>query len=1071
MTAENSIFTYMKNLNKLLKIKSKTLLLFLFLSLKLFASETNTNFQNPITGRVVTKSDGLGLPGAIITIKGTKFTTISDMDGNFTIEVLDEKAVLVVTYTGYKTQEIVLNGKESINVALEATTTALDDVVVVGYGTQKKGDLTGSITKVKASDLNNGSANLNAAQMLEGRVAGVFINQNTANPGADPIIRIRGNGTLDVAKAGRPNSDNQNPLYNPLIGASADPLVIVDGFQLSHLRDMNTISPNDIESFTVLKDASATAIYGARGANGVIIITTKNGRKFSKMDINYYTQFGVNTIVNEMPLLNASQYLNFYKDLKNTPGFSIPVNISVDDTGTDPFSDTQINNLLQTGVNTNWQRKVLAKTTANQSHFLTLSGGSETLKYTVSGNYLTSNTLVAPGDYERYNGKTRIGYEKGKFSFDASLSYTNEKNNNDRYLYNYFENDENNQSKYTYWYALLADPTQSVYNSDGSFSKSRIIERAGNENPLFSPTVTTSFWIQETNYLNTTLRYEIFPGLKINSIFGTSKVSYEAFKSVRATWNNAVPDYTNNFASAVYRTSGDTMLEVFADYNKKVGDKHSFNMVVGASKGQKKYNDIEAAGFDFPNSDFGFDRLQSSSVPTPPRTSRFRSTSRSFFGRVNYNFDDKYLAQFNLRADGASQFGDNSKVGYFPSASFGWKINKENFMKSFSNLWNLKLRLSYGTAGNDNLPNGLTSLRYSYDTYSSGTNLQLAMNYRPNPNLKWETIATTNLGLDLGYKNLTATLDLYLKKSTDLLLIKDLPAETGFIKEILNQGKVENKGIELTLGYNFYNLFGSKLNYQPQFNFSYNKSIVTDLGGESVIPQGTDLYNFRTFLGRSMLREEGQPLNSFYLYHFDGIWQIGEETQAAVYGAKPGDPKMRDTDNNKVLDNKDKYHAGNADPTTTIGFANNFYYKNFELKAFFQGVFGNKVYNQTRLILENPDLGFLNNLSPAVLDRWTPTNPSNTESSKLNPTTQAYRESDKYLDDASFVRLKEINFLYHWKMKPEKQIRELVFGLGITNVFTITPYKGLNPEVWHFDNQWNVNPYTRTVTLSLNASF
>lgn len=1061
----------MKSINQLMTIRNKTILLFLFLSLNLLASETSIDLQNPVKGKVVTKRDGLGLPGATITVKGTKLSAISDMDGNFTIEVLDQKAVLVITYTGFKTQEILLNGRTTINIALEETTTVLDDVVVVGYGTQKKGDLTGSVTKVKASDLNNGSANLNAAQMLEGRVAGVFINQNTANPGADPIIRIRGNGTMDVAKAGRPNADNPNPLYTPLIGASADPLVIVDGFQLSHLRDMNTISPNDIESFTVLKDASATAIYGARGANGVIIITTKNGRKFSKMDINYYTQFGVNTLINELPLLNASQYLNFYKEIIDDPSRTIPVNISIDENGTVPFSATQIDNILKTGVNTNWQREVLAKTNANQSHFLTLQGGSETLKYNVSGNYLTSNTVVAPGDYARYNGKTRIGYDKGKFGFDVSLSYTNEKNNNDRYLYNYFENDENNQNKFTYWYAILADPTQSVYNPDGSFSKSRIIERAGNENALFSPTVTTSYWIQKTNYLNTSMRYEILPGLKVNAILGTSKVSYEAFKSVRATWNNAVPDYTNNFASAVYRSSGDRMLEVFADYNKKFGNKHILNAVIGGSKGEKKYNDIQAAGFDFPNSDFGFDRLQASSVPTPSRTSRFRSTNRSFFGRVNYNFDDKYLAQFNLRADGASQFGENNNVGYFPSASLGWKINKESFMKGFSSLWNLKLRLSYGKAGNDNLPNGLTSLRYTYDTYSNDTYLQLAMNYRPNPNLKWETITTTNLGLDLGYKNLTATLDLYSKNSTDLLLIKDLPAETGFIKEILNQGKVENKGVELTLGYNFYNVFGSKLNYAPQINFSYNQSIVTDLGGETVIPSGTDIYAGRGFLGRTMLREEGQPLNSFFLYHFDGIWQLGEETQATVYGAKPGDPKMRDTDNNGVLDNKDKYHAGNADPTTTVGFANNFYYKNFELKAFLQGVFGNRVYNQTRLILENPDLGFLNNQSPTVLDRWTPTNPSNTNSSKLNPTTRAYRESDKYLDDASFVRLKEINFLYHWKMKPEKQIRELLFGLGITNVFTITPYKGLNPEVWHFDNQWSANPYTRTVTLSLNASF
>ena len=1040
-----------------------TILLFLFLSLNLLASETSIIFQNSVKGKIVTKSDGLGLPGVTITIKGTKLSTITDLNGNFTIEVPDEKSVLVITYTGFKTQEIALNGRSTINVSLEESSTSLDEVVVVGYGTQKKGDLTGSIAKVKASDLNKGAANLNAAQMLEGRVAGLYVNQHSGSASAEPIIRIRGNGTLNVAKADRPNSDNPNPLYTPLIGASADPLVIVDGFQLSHLRDMNTISPNDIESFTVLKDASATAIYGARGANGVIIITTKNGRKFSKLDFNYYTQYGVNSIIKELPLLNASEYLNFYQKLSSDPKFGL------NNPGFN-LNQGQIDAILKTGVNTNWQKEALAKpTTLNQSHFLTLSGGTETLKYNVSGNYFSNHTVVAPGDYQRYTGKTRIGYEKGKIGFDVSLSYTNEKSDRARDLYNSFESDGNNQDKFTFWHAVLSDPSQSAYNADGSITKSQFAATAARANPFFAPSVTTSFWIQKTNYINASLRYEVLPGLKLNSILGSSKIGYEAFRNVRAAWNGGDINYKENFASAVYRSSGDSMLELFADYNKKFGSKHSLNTVIGVSRGQKNYNDIEAAGFNFQNPEIGFNSLQASGILTPPRTSRFKSTNSSFFSRVNYNYADKYLVQFNLRADGASQFGPENKFGYFPSASIGWKINKEPFMKSFSSLWNLKMRLSYGTAGNDNIPNGLTNLRYKYAPYSSGTALVLDGNYVPRPDLQWENIATSNFGIDLGYKNLTATLDLYVKSSTDLLITKDVPPESGYSSIILNQGKVENKGVELTLGYNFYNLFGSKLNYSPQFNFAFNESIVTDLGGDKIVTGG--IYIDRNYKGDTMLREEGYQFNSFFLYHFDGIWQTSELTQAAVYGAVPGDPKLRDTNGDKVLDNKDKYHAGNADPTITMGFANNFYYKNFEFKAFLQGVFGNMVYNQTRLVLENPDLGYLNNLSTAVLDRWTETNPSNSQSSKLRPITQTSVESDKYLDDASFVRLKEINVSYHWKMKPEKQIRELLFGLGVTNVFTITPYKGLNPEVYHFDNQWNLNPYTRTVTLSLNVNF
>lgn len=1053
----------MKSINQLLKIKIKTILLFLFLSSKLLAAETSIDLQNLVKGKITTKSDGLGLPGATITVKGTKISTISDFDGNFTIEVPDEKSVLVITYTGYKAQEIALNGRTSINVSLEESSTALDEVVVVGYGNQKKGDLTGSITKIKASDLNRGSANLNAAQMLEGRVAGVFINQNTADPGKDPVIRIRGNGSMNVAKAERPNADNPNPLFNPLVGASADPLLIVDGFQLSHLRDMNTISPNDIESFTILKDASATAIYGARGANGVILITTKNAKKFSKMDVNYYTQFGVSTVANKLPLLNNREFNTFYRDWINdgaNPGYSVADRL--------PYFTGQAN--AETLNNTNWQNEVLSKTNLNQSHFLSLQGGSETLKYSVSGNYLTSNTIVAPGDYARYNGKTRIGYEKEKFSFDVSLSYTNEKNNNDRYLYNYFDGDATSQYKYAYWFALNTDPSQAVYNNDGTFTGNQF-NQPFRENPLFSSSVTNSYWVQKTNYLNASIKYEILPGLKLSTIVGTSKISYDSFKSVGAVWNNANPDYNRNFATVVYRSSGDRMIEVLADYNKKFDDKNSLTAVLGASQGEKNYNDIEAAGSNFPNPDLEYYLLQSSNVSTPSRTSRYRSNSNGFFGRVNYSYADKYLAQVNFRVDGSTAFGKNNKYGYFPSASFGWKINKEPFMKNFSNLWDLKLRLSYGEAGNDNIPNGLTDLTFTYDTYGGKTYLKNTKDYKEYEDLKWETTASSNLGIDLGYKNLTATLDLYMKNSRDVLLTKTQNISNGFIKEITNQGRVENKGVELTLGYNFYSIFGSKANYAPQFNFSYNRSKVTSMNGEKVVPDGTDIYIDRRFLGGVMLREEGHPLNSFFLYHFDGVWQTGEETQAAIYGAEAGDPKIRDVNKDGILDNKDKYHAGTPEPPITLGLANNFYYKNFEFKAFLQGVFGNKIYNQTRLMLENPNVNTFSNLSPVVLDRWTSTNPSNTVDSKLKPIIDEFVESDKYLDNASFIRLRDVNVIYHWKMKPEKQLRELTFGLGVTNVFTITPYKGLNPEVWHFDNQFNLNPYTRTVTVSLNVAF
>jgi TonB-dependent starch-binding outer membrane protein SusC len=913
----------------------------------------------------------------------------------------------------------------------------------------KRGDVTGSIITVKTADLNKGAANVSVGQMLEGRVAGLYVNQHSGDPGADPVILVRGNGSLNVSTTTRPDGNNPNPLYNPLIGNSADPLVIVDGFPLAHSRDMNTISPNDIESISVLKDASSTAIYGARGANGVFIITTKTG-KAGKVNVGYSSQFGSSIVANQLSVLNDKQYLNFYRELTTDPACTI------DSKGNFNLSQLQIDAILANdGGTTDWQKKVAtSSSTINQSHNLTLSGGSESFKYVITGNYLKQFAATAPGAYERYNAKMRLGYEQGKFAFDVSMAYTDEKNDN---------------NKYSYYDALISDPSQNLNNADGSFTAKRFLNSAAIANPLFAPSVTTSFWTQNTTYLDASARYEIFPGFKLRVNLGTSMLGYQAFLNRRAGWKDGGSNYTDNTASATYRKSGSSLAEVLADYTKKINDKNTITTLVGVSKGSKFYSDIYGVGTQFANTEVGYYDLNGANKFEKPITSWFESRSESAFGRINYNYDDKYLATVNFRADGATQFGPGHKVGYFPSAALGWRINNESFLKDVSAIENLKLRVGYGTSGNDNIPSGLTNLSYQYASYSSYTSLGLKGNYVPNPSLKWEKITTLNLGLDLGLKDFQAQIDYYIKNSTDVLLTKTVPVETGFEQILVNQGKVQNKGVEVTLGYQLKNIFGSKLSYSPQFNFAYNECIIKDLAGDK-IPTG-DIWIGQARKGSTILRETGSQFNSFYLYHFDGIWQTGEKTQAAKYGAKPGDPKMRDVNNDGILDSKDKYHAGNADPSVILGLANRFVYKNFELNVFIQGVFGNKVYNQNRLVLENPSLGNLNNLSPVVLGRWTPTNPSNTVDSKLSTASDIFVQSDKYLEDASFVRLKEVVLTYNFRMAPKTVIKDLRLGLGVTNVLTLTSYKGLNPDVLVNDNQWNMNPYTRTVTLSINANF
>lgn len=1011
-------------------------------------NSNSPNEQKKVSG-IVTDQNGEPIIGASIIVKGTSRGTITDVNGKFTLDNVNSTINLTVSYIGYMTKSIAIGSKTRIDVILAEDSKALDEVVVVGYGTQKKSDLTGSITQISAADLNKGGAsNLNVAQMLEGRVAGLTINQHNADPGSDPTVLVRGDGTLDVATTTRPDNNNPNPLYNPLIGNSADPLVIVDGFPLMYLRDMNTIAPNDIQTVTVLKDASSTAIYGARGSNGVILITTKKGKSGNKVNINYSVDLSSQVVAKELPLLNDKQYLNFYNQLSTDPNFKL-------NNSNFNLNQQKIDSILTNdGGGTNWQRKVaVSPSNLNQSHNLSFSGQTGFLSYALTGSYLSQYASVAPNKYQRYNGKARVGYDDGKFAVDVSLAYSQESNNN---------------NKNDYYGAVISDPSQSVYKSDGSFSINRFTNLAGNTNPMFIPTVTTDFWQQNSTFVNTNLRYEIMPGLIVRGDFDISKYNYQAFYNSQESWNNGIPNPSINSASATYRYTSNTLGDLYLDYTKMIFKKQTINFMLGSSVESKAYSDIVGTGTNFANNSIGYYALQATGVITSPTTSWFENKTESAFGRLNYNYDDRYLATINFRADGASQFGTNNKIGYFPSFALAWRLNNEKFIKNaLPFIDNLKLRLSYGVAGNDNIPSGLTDLKYSYGTYAGSTTITKVGNYVPNPNLKWEKIGTYNVGLDFGIKNLQAQFDFYVKNSSQLLLMKNVPTETGFSSILVNQGSVQNKGFEATIGYQFENIGGSKFSYVPQLNFAYNKGVITDLGGNVV--STANIWVGQTNYGSVGLREAGQPFNEFWVYHYDGVWQKSEATQAAKYGCVPGEPKIKDVNKDGVIDSKDRYFAGNADPSTTLGFSNRFIYKNFELNAFFQGVFGNKIFNLSQFILDNPSVGYLNNLSPSVLDRWTPTNPSNTEDSKLNPVSSSFAQSDKYLQDGSFFRLKEVTLSYRVPLI-HSAIKDLRLRIGVSNVFTITNYQGLNPDVRGVDTQWNMVPYTRTYTFSVIAN-
>ena len=767
------------------------------------------------------------------------------------------------------------------------------------------------------------------------------------------------------------------------------------------------------------------------------------------MTVNYNVKIATDFGAKQVPVLNASQYLNFYEQLGADPNNKLsPPSF--------PYTQAQVDSISKLGPGTNWQSEVRRKaSTLNQQHELSLSGHNGFISYSLDGSYFDQFGNIAPLQYTREYGKARLGYDDGKFSFDVSLSYTHEKDD---------------QRTDDYWGAITSDPAQPVYGANGNLSVNQFPGQQGRSNPLFLPTETSNFWIQGTSFVGATAKYIILQGLSVNTNLGVTKYDYQQFYNQMATWTTSGSvDPTQNSANASYRSFGNNIAELFANYTKTVATKNVFSLLAGASVQSRFYRDIFGQGTGFANPNIGYYSLLGSATVSQPSTSYYTSESQSAFGRLNYAYDDKYLATFNFRADGATQFGPDHKVGYFPSGAVAWRIDKEDFMKSVTAIKILKLRVGYGVAGNDNIPSGLTDLNYQYGSYAGGTTLTRVGNYVPNPSLEWERVKTLNFGLDFGVKNLSITADYYIKNSDQLLLQKNVPLETGYSIILVNQGKVQNKGIETTISLYVPNILGSGISYSPSFNFAYNKNMIVNLGGDVV--QTNNIFIGNTQYPYTIQRQAGHQYNSFYLFHYEGVWQQNEATEAAKYGAVPGDPKFRDANGDGKLTDADRYWAGNADPDITFGFANKFNYKQFELDAFVQGVYGNKVYSQTQLILDNPSAGYFNNLSPDVLDRWTPTNPSNTEDSKLKPLSQQLAASDKYLEDGSYLRLKEVILSYSLPKNIIHGINTIKVGLGMTNIFTITKFKGLNPDVQVTDSQYNLYPFNHTLTLNLNVNF
>ncbi|NOU60379.1 SusC/RagA family TonB-linked outer membrane protein [Marinifilum caeruleilacunae] len=995
------------------------------------SSETFTNQQNQkkISGTVVDEQN-LPLIGVNIVVKGSTIGTVTDFDGNFQLDV-PENAMLIFSFIGYVDQEIVVGNESTFNVILKEDVQGLNEVVVVGYGTQKKSDLTGAVASVKAEDLAK-TPSSNPVNALQGKVAGVTITKYGGAPGSGSNITIRGIGTIG----------NNNPLY------------IIDGLPGS----MSLLNPDDIASIEVLKDGAAAAIYGSRAANGVVLITTKKG-KAGKVNVDFNMHVGSVKAIDQLDLLDSEGYVKVHRMMYEnynqyaSPGDQNPIPTYV----TDPIM-----------ANTDWQDEVSGNG-LQQFYNLSINGGNELGYYGISGSWNDEEGSLMGSEYLKKTLRAKLGMEKGRLKVDANISYaeTNSKSAKfslrDTYnltpLISPFDEDGNVQLTYGDMPAN-ANPYANHINRKGE-----------TDLQYFSANVTGRLKI--TDYLS----YQVNLGLiNSNNIEWSYHPKFQRSPKDGEDWIY-YGEERNNYRSQI--------MEHLINFQKDFG-KHSVSSVIGYTASEdtnhwiganvtgKKTeysaeddnvitNDIPA-GFLDPN----FMTLNGGEGGTyDAYGSKNEYTRTSILGRINYSYDNKYLVQVTARRDGSSKFGEDSRFGTFPSVALGWRITEEAFMSEYDFIDNLKLRASWGKLGNE-----VTLGLYSYQALiSSGTdyNTGAVKGTGANPwtgsiardlenkELQWETTISKNLGLDFAFLNskITGTMNYYNTTTEDMLVVRKLPGSAGLNNPTLNVGEIENKGLELELGY-----------HKNQGDFTYNvNATFTTIKNEVISLANTDqaLFGEGLKFGDSHFPTQtrvGSEIGAFYLYQTDGIFQSMDEVNAHVNAdgdllqanAKPGDIRFRDMNGDGIIDPEDKVYSGSGIPDFTYSLSFDAKYKGFDFSMMFYGVQGNELYNGNRYYLENMSAG--QNFLSSSLNAWTETNRNtNVPRAVLGDPNSNTRESTRYLEDGSFLRLKNIELGYTLP-------KEVISRIGLTkcrvyvnaqNIWTMTDYSGIDPEVGRGD--------------------
>lgn len=991
-----------------------------------------------VKGTVTSASDGIPLPGVTISIKDvTGKGTTTDADGKYSITVASNQT-LVFSFIGMETKAIAINGQAQIDVALSSTSQAIDELIVVGYGVQKKSLLTSSIAKVTSSDIEK-SNSLRVEQALQGKTAGVQVISNSGQPGEGFTVRIRGIGT----------TGDPNPIY------------IVDGMPVGGIDYLN---PNDIESIEVLKDASATAIYGARGANGVVLITSKQGKK-GKLAINYDYSYSIQNAWKKVSMLDAKEY-------------AIIMNESyANDNSPIPFPDVDATVAAAGGSGTDWQDEIFYKNAPAVNHQFSISGGNDVSTFLSSFSYTSQDGIIAKGksNYERYSYRINSNHHQGIFSYGNNLVFTSKKTRGI---------DPNAEFSSPLSKAINMDPLTPVKNADGTWGASNYATQEV-VNPVAYLSTINSEYRENKIVGDAWAQLEPIEGLKVKSTFGIDLANGFSRTFI------PVYDLGGNVKSTVSQASANNnrwytwQNETTISYTKSVGN-HSFAALAGMTSNSYRNDNVGGSKTNLLFNDFGHGYINNGTDEESYKS--FGGASEhallSYFARGNYSFNGKYIVEAVMRADGSSNFGSNNRFGYFPAVSAGWVLTKEPFMADIPAVSFLKLRLGWGQNGNESIGAfKYTSVIGSGSKYTLGTGEVITVGSNPvgvsNPDLRWETSEQTNIGVDSRFFNdkFTASVNLYQKETIDLLVIAPIPAFIGNGAPTVNGGSVRNQGVELELGYK---TIMHDISFDVNLSGGYNKNEVLTIDNSEGKIYGAGvavgMYNI-------CMAEVGQPIAYFWGYKTAGIFQneaqvlAHKSTDGTVLqpNAKPGDLIWVDRNDDGKIDDKDRTNIGNPYPTFTAGLNLSAEYKGFDLNMFWYGAFGQDIYSGTRRY----DLP-MSNWESSVLDRWTGEGTSNSQPrvTIADPNQNYFRVSDFYVHDGSFVRLKNITLGYTLPKSISKRAKlaKLRLYVSSTNLLTITKYQGSDPEIGAKGSldvgiDRNIYPQSRSFIFGLNIGF